>query len=249
MDTPAAVRHTARRPALRRAAAALALVAGLGLTAPAAADAAGIRPVPVAATATAKAAAAVASQRPVVLQRIGALRSDVTRATAALAGSGLPATEKRVRAHRLRTAQSTLTAAALRARSARTMTQLSGAATLAERVAPELLPTSTEVLARGRAALDTLAVVRPDLEDLDFRASVGEANGFDVSTWAGPVRAGLPKAVDAEALATRVVDTVSATGTVTSQDLADLVSAESLTADATSLEAAARDARAALNGS
>lgn len=241
MDTLAARRHTTTRPTLRRVAAVLALTAGLGLVAPAAADATTTR--------TSPGVSAVVTKRPVVLQRIAAIRTDITRAQSAATRAGLPPAQTLARTRTLTMAQSTLTAAALHARSARTLVQLNRSATLAEQVAPAALPTAAEVLARGRTVLDTLTVLRPDLEDYDVRASIGESNGFDVSAWAEPVRAALPKAVEAEALAIRVVDTVGSTGTVTSPDVADLAAAETLTAEAGALTTTAREALAAASGS
>lgn len=240
MDTPAARRHTTR-PSLRRVATVLALTAGLGLVAPAAADAASTRTTP--------GVSAVVVKRPVVLQRIAAIRTDITRARAAATTAGLSPAQTLARTRTLTMAQSTLAAATLHARSARTLPQLNRSASLAEQVAAAALPTAAEVLARGRTVLDTLAVLRPDLEDYDFRASIGESNGVDVSAWADPVRAGLPKAVEAEALATRVVDAVGSTGTVTSQDVTDLGAAETLTAEADALTTTAREALAAANAS
>lgn len=245
MDTPATRRPTATRPTLRRVAAVLALTAGLGLVAPAAADAAPARTTPAKATAV----SGLAAKRPLVLQRIAVIRTDIARAKAAATSAGLPPARALARARSLTMAQATLTAATRQARSARTLTQLNRSVTLAERVAPEALPTTAEVLARGRTVLDALAVLRPDLEDYDVRASMGEANGFDVGAWAGPVRAALPRAVEAEGLATRVVDAVTGTGTVTSRDVTDLVAAEGLAAEAAALTTTAREALAAANGS
>jgi hypothetical protein len=241
VDTVAARRTTATRPTLRRVATVLALTAGLGLVAPAAADAASVRTVP--------GVSVVATKRPAVLKRIAVIRTDIARAKVAATKAGLPPAQATARTRVLTRAQATLTAASRYAGSARTVSQLDRASLLAEQVAPQALPSAAEVLARGKAVLDTVAVLRPDLEDLDFRASLGESNGFDVSAWADPVRAALPKAIDAETLATRVVDDVTGTGVVTAQDATDLAAAESASAEAATLTAAAHDALAAANGS
>lgn len=238
------VRSAPVRRALGRLATLLALTAGVAVMAPAPALAAtSVRTTP------GNPAAAVAAKRPVVLQRIAVIRTDITRARAAALTAGLPAAQARARTQALAAAQTRLTLASLGASSARTTVQLGRAATLAEQVAPTALPTPAEALARGRAVLATTAGLRPGLEDLDVRASVGESNGFDVSAWADPARAGLAKAVQAETLATRVLDAVTAAGTVSTRDAADLVSAETLASDATTLAAAAREAVAAANGS
>ncbi|MGG5260300.1 hypothetical protein [Phycicoccus avicenniae] len=221
----------------------LVLAVGAALVAPAPAAATTARTTPT------NPLTAVARQRPVVLHRVAAVHAALHRAGAAALAAGMPAEQTLRRTQQLALAQRHLTAAAGRVRSARTTTQLGLAATLVEELASEALPSAPEALARAQGVLDAVAALQPRLEILEERAQMGEYWGFDVSAWAVPERQASAEAAEATSLAGAVLAAVTASGTVTDRDAADLARAESLVAESTTLGTTAWDAWCGANAS
>lgn len=243
-----------RRPVIRwgtttrRQAGALAVVAALATGA-------------VAAGTAVPADAAAPRQKPGPTAPASAIALERTRVLTGISvvGNRLRSTERRLRTVALPpraldrvvallgTSRATLGRAQAAAVTARTSTQLSAASALTASVAQDGYADVVDLLARAQAVKDGLAALAPEQAMLEERAQAGEYWGWDVSTWADPLRNGVAQSDSATTLADTAIARMSASGTATAQDEADVAAAESGLSSATDLTTQARTAWDALN--